>query len=152
MVAININELTPHPRNVRQGDIGAICVSLETFGQYRPIIYQKKTKHIIAGNHTWKAAKSLGWQTIHAEAFDCDDDTALRILIADNRATDLATYNENALLDILKELAATERQLDGTLFDEQDLQQLLDTTQPPIPPDPPTIICPECGAQVRYEP
>jgi ParB-like chromosome segregation protein Spo0J len=152
MVAIPIDELKPHPRNVRQGDIGAISVSLETFGQYRPIIYQKKTMHIIAGNHTWKAAKQLGWKTINAEPFDCDNDTALRILIADNRATDLATYDETSLLEILKELAATEKQLDGTLFDLQDLQQLQDDTTPPLPPEPTTIICPECGAQVRYEP
>jgi ParB-like chromosome segregation protein Spo0J len=152
MVAINISELTPHPRNVRQGDIGAISVSLETFGQYRPIIYQKKTKHIIAGNHTWKAAKQLGWKTINAEAFDCDDDTALRILIADNRATDLATYDDTALLELLKELAATEKKLDGTLFEGDDLQRLVDdTTPPPLPPEPTTTICPECGATFQNE-
>lgn len=152
MVAININTLKPHPRNVRQGDIGAIATSLQTFGQYKPIIYQASTGHIIAGNHTWKAAKQLGWTHIEAKPFDCNDDTALRILIADNRATDLATYDENGLLDILKELADTDKKLDGTLFDEQDLQQLLDDTTPPQPPEPATIICPECGAQVKYEP
>ena len=151
MVAIFIDELKPHPRNVRQGDIGAISVSLETFGQYRPIIYQKNTKHIIAGNHTWKAAKQLGWETINAEPFDCDNDTALRILIADNRATDLATYDDTALLDILKELAATEKQLAGTLFDEADMQNLLDDTTPPLPPEPTTVICPECGAKINHQ-
>jgi len=152
MVVININQLTPHPRNVRQGDIGAIATSLQTFGQYRPIIYQKTTRHIIAGNHTWKAAKQLGWKEIQAQSFDCDDDTALRILIADNRATDLATYDDTALLELLKELAATEKELDGTLFDGDDLQRLLDDTTPPPPPEPATIICPECGAQITQQP
>lgn len=152
MVAININTLKPHPRNVRQGDIGAISTSLQTFGQYKPIIYQTSTKHIIAGNHTWKAAKQLGWKEIEAKPFDCDDDTALRILIADNRATDLATYDDTALLELLKELATTDNKLEGTLFDETDLQQLLDDTTPPPPSEPATIICPECGAQVKYEP
>lgn len=152
MVAININNLKPHPRNVRQGDIGAIATSLQTFGQYKPIIYQTSTKHIIAGNHTWKAAKQLGWKEIEAKPFDCDDDTALRILIADNRATDLATYDDTALLELLKELATTDNKLEGTLFDETDLQQLLDDTTPPPPSEPATIICPECGAQVKYEP
>lgn len=152
MVAININTLKPHPRNVRQGDIGAISTSLQTFGQYKPIIYQTSTKHIIAGNHTWKAAKQLGWKEIEAKPFDCDDDTALRILIADNRATDLATYDDTALLELLKELATTDNKLEGTLFDETDLQQLLDDTTPPPSSEPATIICPECGAQVKYEP
>lgn len=152
MVAININHLKPHPRNVRQGDIGAIATSLQTFGQYKPIIYQASTGHIIAGNHTWKAAKQLGWTQIEAKPFDCNDDTALRILIADNRATDLATYDDTALLELLKELAATEQSLEGTLFDESDLQQMVDDETPPPPPEPATIICPECGAQVKYEP
>lgn len=152
MVVININQLIPHPRNVRQGDIGAIATSLQTFGQYRPVIYQKTTHHIIAGNHTWKAAKQLGWKEIQAQPFDCDDDTALRILIADNRATDLATYDDTALLELLKELAATEQSLEGTLFDESDLQQMVDDETPPPPQEPATIICPECGAQVKYEP
>jgi ParB-like chromosome segregation protein Spo0J len=152
MVATNISDLTPHPRNVRQGDIGAIATSLETFGQYRPIIYQKATRHIIAGNHTWKAAKQLGWKQIDAQPYDCDDDTALRILIADNRATDLATYDDNALLELLKELAATEKELNGTLFDGDDLQRLVDDEQPPLPPEPTTIICPDCGAQINPQP
>ena len=96
--------------------------------------------------------KQLGWKEIQAQPFDCDDDTALRILIADNRSTDLATYDDTALLELLKELAATDKELDGTLFDGDDLQRLLDDTTPPPPPEPATIICPECGAQVKYEP
>ena len=57
---VDIDLLTPHPRNVRQGDVGAICESLKAHGQYRAIVFQKSSNQIIAGNHTWKAAKSLG--------------------------------------------------------------------------------------------
>lgn len=123
--SVSIDELTPHPKNVRQGDIGAISESLKAHGQYRAIVAQRSTGHILAGNHTWKAAKALGWKEIAVHWADCDNDTALRILVADNRANDLATYDDTALAELLKEINATELGLDGTLFDGDALDQLV---------------------------
>lgn len=119
-----IDSVTPHPRNVRQGDIGAICGSLNAHGQYRPIVVHKSTNHILAGNHTYQAAKALGWKKIAMTFVDCDDEQALRILLVDNRANDLAIYDDSALADLLKELNASEG-LEGTLFDGDDLDDLL---------------------------
>lgn len=120
-----ITDFRTHPRNVRQGDIGAICESLEKNGQYRPIVVQKSTGYILAGNHTFMAAKSLGWQQVAVTFVDCDDDAALRILLVDNRANDLAMYDDRALAEVLKELQATELGLDGSLFSGDDLDDLL---------------------------
>ncbi len=122
---IDIDTVHPHPRNVRQGDVGAISQSLQAHGQYRPITYQKSTGRILAGNHTWKAAKALGWKNIVASAVVCDDDEAIRILIADNRTSDLADYDDAGLAELLKELADTSSGLEGTLFDGDSLDQLL---------------------------
>jgi ParB-like chromosome segregation protein Spo0J len=130
--AVPLADLTPHPRNVRSGDVGAISQSLEAHGQYRPIIVQTGTKHILAGNHTYKAAKALGWQTIAVTWLDVDDDEALRILLVDNRSNDLATYDDHGLADLLTDLMATEQQLAGTGYDPSDLDQLLaDLAEPP---------------------
>jgi hypothetical protein len=130
---IDIDTVHPHPRNVRQGDIGAISQSLQAHGQYRPITYQKSTGRILAGNHTWKAAKALGWKNIVASAVVCDDDEAIRILIADNRTSDLADYDDAGLVELLKELADTTNGLEGTLFDGDSLDQLLnDLDQHPL--------------------
>ena len=129
---MDINLLTPHPRNVRQGDIGAICESLKAHGQYRAIVFQKSSNQIIAGNHTWKAAKSLGWDQIAATEFDCDDETALRILLADNKASDLATYDNDQLEDLLRELALTEKALEGTLFDGNNLDEIINDNEIPL--------------------
>lgn len=123
-LAVDIDSIQSHPRNVRQGDIGAISVSLESHGQYKPILVQRSTNHIVAGNHTWKAAKYLGWKTIAVQYLDVDDDKALRILIADNRATDLATYDEHALAEILSEFARS-YDMNGLLWDQDDLDELL---------------------------
>lgn len=122
---IDIDTVHPHPRNVRQGDIGAISQSLQAHGQYRPITYQKSTGRILAGNHTWKAAKALGWKNIVASAVICDDEQALRILLADNRSSDLATYDDKELMLLLQDIALTGTELEGTLFDGDDLDDLI---------------------------
>lgn len=149
---IAIDDLMPHPANVRQGDVGAISESLRVHGQYRPIVVQRNTRHILAGNHTWRAAKALGWKHIAATILDVDDDQALRILLVDNRSNDIATYDDSGLADLLQQLAATERQLEGTGFDLDDLDLLLSdlgdfpTAEEPAPAsDPQPVCCPNCG-------
>lgn len=119
-----LENFTTHPRNVRQGDVGAITQSLKAHGQYRPIVVQQSTGHILAGNHTYLAARALGWKEIAATFVDCDDEQALKILLVDNRANDLAMYDDRALADVLKELSATVG-LDGSLFTGDDLDDLL---------------------------
>jgi ParB-like chromosome segregation protein Spo0J len=127
---VDIDSIETHPKNVRQGDIGAISESLKAHGQYRPIVVDKRTNRILAGNHTWKAAKSLGWTQINAGYIETkDDDEALRILLADNKANDLATYNESELIELLKQLADTDEGLLGTLFDGQELDDLISDDQ-----------------------
>lgn len=122
---VTIDDVRPHPKNVRQGDIGAISESLKAHGQYRAIVAQRSSGHIVAGNHTWKAAKALGWKEIAVHWLDCDDETAVRVMLADNRANDLATYDDTALAELLKELNSTEVALSGTLFDGDTLDDLV---------------------------
>lgn len=152
---VKIGSVIPHPKNVRQGDVGAISQSLEAHGQYRPIIIQKSTKHIIAGNHTWKAAKALGWKDIDVIEIDCDDSKSVQILLADNRANDLATYDQAELAELLIEVEKSIG-LDGTLFSQDDLDDLLKlvnpkTHEPPVDfPEYDNEIktdfcCPKCG-------
>lgn len=131
---VDINSIEAHPKNVRQGDIGAISESLKAHGQYRPIVVDKRTNRILAGNHTWKAAKALGWQQISAGFVETkNDDEAIRILLADNRTTDLATYDDVELANLLKDLAETDEGLIGTAFDGDALDQLLmDLEQEPF--------------------
>ena len=131
---VDVNSIKSHPKNVRQGDIGAISESLKAHGQYRPIVVDRRTNQILAGNHTWRAAKSLGWSQIAVGFIETkDDDDATRILLADNRTTDLASYDDAGLADLLKELIASDEGLEGTLFDGDALDQLLmDLDQEPL--------------------
>lgn len=115
-----LSEVTQYPGNSRRGDISAIAASLETNGQYKPIVVQKSTGHILAGNHTAEAATALGWEKIQAVYVDVDDDQARKIVLADNRTSDLAQYDDSALAALLAEVP----DLTGTGFDDADYEAL----------------------------
>ena len=118
--SVAISSLTAYPTNPRRGDIDAIASSLTAHGQYRPIVVQASTKFVLAGNHTLKAAKKLGWKKIKAVLVDVDENTAKKIVLADNRLTDLAGYNEPLLKSLLQALP----ELDGTGFTQSEVETL----------------------------
>ena len=64
---VPVDSIKAHPQNPRLGDVAAIAESLQVNGQYSPIVVWNDT--IIAGTHTWKAAKSLGWKEIAITRF-----------------------------------------------------------------------------------
>lgn len=107
-----------------------IASSLATHGQFRPLTVNARDNRILKGNNTYKAALKLGWKKIAVVMVDVDDQQARRILLADNRAADLATYDVAMLLETLGALPS----LDGTGFSNEDLQALVD--MPIADPDP----------------
>lgn len=110
-----VKALTPHPRNPRRGDVEEISASLQRFGQQRPIVVDGEGR-ILAGNHTYRAALAIGWTHIAAIESDLPDDEAERYLVADNRTSDLGTYDNPALAAAL---AATP-DLEGTGYSDDD--------------------------------
>jgi hypothetical protein len=122
---VPIDTVKPYRKNPRVGDIGAIRESLRQNGQFRPIVVQKSTKEILGGNHTWRAAKEEGWTLISAVFVDVDDDAAKRIVLADNRTNDLASYNADILSEILSSLPDPV----GTGYDSQTFQNLVQAVQ-----------------------
>ncbi len=122
-----INGLHTFHNNPRKGDVDAIAESLAARGQYRPIVVNRgsftgRPLEILAGNHTFMAAKLLGWKTIQATTVDVDDEGATQIVLADNRLADLGDYDDTILTELLQSLET----FDGTGYDESDLEQLLD--------------------------
>lgn len=119
-----ISDLRPHPDNPRRGDVDAIAESIKVNGQYRPIVVQRTTNYVLAGNHTLEAMRRLRRKTIEVVYVDVNDGMAKRILLADNRTADLATYDDAALLSVLSELAYGDHALEGTGFDQDALEDL----------------------------
>jgi len=121
---VPIASLTLHPRNPRRGNLEAITASLRRFGQLRAVVVQKRSMWIVAGNHVVRAARALGWQHLAATVVELDDATASAFLLADNRSSDLGTYNEALLAAILEEQAAAGN-LAGTAYGPDDIAELV---------------------------
>jgi DNA modification methylase len=117
--------LTLHPQNPRQGDIGAIGTSINRLGFYGGIVCQRSTRHILVGNHRWQAAMNEGLTHVPVFWVDVDDEHALRILLADNRTSELASYDDNTLIELLKDLADTPLGFEGTGWDGDALDELM---------------------------
>ena len=127
---IPVGDLALLPGNPRQGDVGAVSESMRINGVYQPIIVNRGTHtgrplEVIAGNHRAQAAKALGHDTVPAVILDVDDEQATRIALADNRTSDLATYDNEALAAMLQNLP----DLTGTGYDGDDLDQILADTE-----------------------
>jgi len=123
-LTVPINKVKPHPENPRRGDVAGIASSLARFGQVRPILAQKSTGYIVAGNHTYQAAKQLAWKKIAVAIVDLSDEDARAYMLADNRWSDVAQNDDAALLAILKDLGEA-GQLEGTGYSPDDLDDLL---------------------------
>lgn len=118
---VKVEDLKSHPDNAREGDIDAIVQSFRSNGFYGALIVQRETGYILAGNHRWQAAKRLGMTTVPVMYVDVDDTEAKRILLADNRSSDVASYDDRALVALLKSLP----DLTGTGYSSEDLDKLL---------------------------
>ena len=123
---VPVGSLSEHPSNPRQSDVGAVADSIMQNGWYGTVVAQKSTRRILAGHGRVNAARHLGLESVPVFWVDVDDDRALRILLADNRTNDVASYDDQALADLLTDLSqGTERGLAGTGFDGAALDDLL---------------------------
>lgn len=118
IIKANVADLNEYHNNPRKGNVDLIAESLSKYGQYKPITVNKNTGEILAGNHTFRAAKQLGWKHIDIVYVDVDDVTAAKIVAIDNRASDTGEYDNKALLDLLDQLPDLEGS--GYNFDEYD--------------------------------
>ena len=118
---VDVTRLVRHPANPRKGDVAAIGESVRVNGWYGAVVAQLSSGRILAGNHRYLVALEQQAAQVPTIWVDCDDDEALRILLADNRTNDLAGYDEQALADVLRGLDT----LVGTGYDQAAVDELL---------------------------
>jgi DNA modification methylase len=119
---VPLEALELYPGNARRGDLSALADSLRVNGQYRPIVVDRDRMQVLAGNHTLMAARELGWPTIKASFVEGLSETeARKIVLADNRLSDLASYENSALAELLASLP----DYDGTGFAAADVDALI---------------------------
>lgn len=113
-LATPIDDLNLLEGNPKRGDVPAIARSLDRFEQRKPIVVNRATREVIAGNHTLQAAIDLGWDEIAVVWVDDDPATAKAYALADNRTAELGTYDEVALAEMIADVRQADAQLLGS--------------------------------------
>ncbi|MFD8509684.1 hypothetical protein ACFV27_00860 [Streptomyces antimycoticus] len=151
-VLVPIHQLREFPGNAKRGDIPLILDSLRHNGQYRGIVGREVTDDplltVLAGNHTMKAlvlhgpgdcghpvkvrgkerpcgvcSNDPGWElAARVEVVECDDDTARKINLVDNRSSEKGSYDRDALAELL---SYADDDLGGTGYTDADVQLLI---------------------------
>ena len=128
---VRLEDLVEDPRNPRTHDetnLAAIRSSLREHGQVEPIVVQKSSHMIIAGNGRASAMRALGWETANAVVLDVDDTEARALSIKLNRTAELAGWDEDVLAAHFAELSELSRfDVSDFGFDDDDLASLLDS-------------------------
>jgi hypothetical protein len=146
---VPLENLSLYPGNARRGDVRLILDSLRTSGQYRSLIARQTANDLVvlAGNHTLQALQLHGrgpctasiptfarpdadcalchgtrWEPVaRVEIVECDEDTARRINVVDNRGAEKGDWDLDSLVELLSYLP----DLDGTGYTDADVERLL---------------------------
>ena len=124
-LAVPIETLKLDPQNARRHDeanLQAIAASLDRYGQRKPVVVNRRSGQIEAGNGTLLAAKQLGW--IHLAAVYVQDDpaTAGGFALADNRTAELADWDDALLAAAIAEMQQEAPDLAADLLLDELLQ------------------------------
>ncbi len=152
--SVPLKDLSPYPANPRNGDIDLIRGSIRAHGQYRAMVVNKRSMQVLAGNHLLHAMLAEDFTEGLCHFVDVDDEEAARIVLVDNRASDVGTYDEGLLAQLLESLP----DLAGTGYDDQDLAKLVGSAPnfEPVGEDEQgrldqlkPVTCPNCGHEFR---
>lgn len=137
---VPVGAIRPHPKNPRRGNVKAIIDSIRQNGFHGSIIVSRVTGHILAGNHRYQALVQMGEAEVPVQYIDSlTPEQEARIVLADNRTSDVAEYDNKALEELLSGLKDTDYGLSGTGYDASDLDSLLAELSAPgggsIPPE-----------------
>ena len=118
-----IDTVVQHPDNYNNGAVEEIVESIVTNGMYRPIIVNRESKEIIAGNHTWMACKELGAEVIPVVWVGGDDLANVRRMLGDNKIASLARIDHGQELELLERLQEADALL-GTGYKDYDVEAI----------------------------
>ena len=95
-----------NPRKHGEENFAAIRASILAHGQVEPLVVQRGSNMVIAGNARLRVLKDLGYKKVKAVLLDVDDKEARKLSIVLNRSGELAEWNEANLAKHLEELSS----------------------------------------------
>lgn len=153
-LAMDIDSPILDRRNARahpEENIGQIRLSLQRYGQCKPVVVNARTGVIEAGNGMVIAARGLGWKRIAVSRADHSPEEAKGYGLMDNKSALSSDWSLPNLKDILQELDTGAFDMDLTGFSEGEIEGLM--AQFHVPDSEPEYggnlgppnRCPKCG-------
>lgn len=118
IIEVGVGDLKPYEHNPRNNDeaVSAVAKSIKEFGFKVPIIIDKDNS-IVCGHTRMKAAIKLGLERVPCIiADDLSEDQIKAFRLADNKVSELATWDMEALESELKELDEMDLDFDMSDF------------------------------------
>lgn len=128
VIYIGVNELIPYVNNPRNNEaaVDKVASSIQEFGFKVPIIVDSQNV-IIAGHTRFKASKKLGLKEVPCIVSDDLTEAQIKAFrIADNKVSELATWDEELLSLELEQLAEMGYDLELTGVEMDELGELLE--------------------------
>jgi ParB-like chromosome segregation protein Spo0J len=123
--------LKQHPKNPRKGNTAIIEESIRKNGFFGAVVVDKRTGYILAGNHRVQAAISLKMKAIPVAYVKTKDEShALRILLSDNRVADTASYDDEALSELMMSLFEETESVEGTGYSVAEFDAMSQSSEP----------------------
>jgi ParB-like nuclease domain len=129
-------ELQRFPGNARRGNVSEIRKSVRRNGQYRALVVREHNDGndytILAGNHTAMALMAEGYVMARCEIITCTDAEARRVNLADNKLSDIAEDDPDALVELLSYL---DEDYEGSGWTAEEVERMLTPSGDPEVPD-----------------
>ncbi|MAH45410.1 hypothetical protein CMI37_06250 [Candidatus Pacearchaeota archaeon] len=117
--------LMPWADNPRDNDdaVEGVANSIKRFGFAAPIVARKADGMVIAGHTRLKAAQRLGLTKVPVRYMDLDPADSALLALADNKLSEAASWDDDALASIISKLDEDDALLAG--FDAEEVRSLL---------------------------
>lgn len=121
--------LRPNPRNPNRhsaAQIALLAGILEQAGWRQPITVSARSGYVVRGHGRLEAALLLGMERVPIDRQEyASDEEELADLVADNRLSELAEMDEDALANLLRELQGVGHDVQLAGFTEDEVAKLL---------------------------
>ncbi len=125
--------LKPNPRNPNRhsaAQVALLAGILEQAGWRAPLTVSKRSGLVVRGHGRLEAALLLGFDQVPVDVQEyASDEEELADLIADNRLSELAELDEDALGGLLRELQGVGHDVQLAGFTEEEVAKLLSPTE-----------------------
>jgi DNA modification methylase len=126
---IPIGKINPAPYNPRKdlqpedAEYQALKRSIERFGYVDPLIWNRRTGHLVGGHQRFKILQAEGLEAADVSVVDLDPDDERALNIALNKIE--GAWDMPKLSELLADLAGADYDLSLTGFTEEELNKLL---------------------------